>query len=249
MIRKLTTQEIEAAASALVAAEETSLGVEVTMPVVYPDGRAITVVVTVERDAYVVHDAGFGSMYLTGAGVQFSKQIRKRLASMATNYGCEFINGRMMRRASPDEIALAIAMVANASRCVGDEVLEARRRSESDFIVAVTDRLREALGAERVRTNEQFTGESGALYRVHNVILDPAERKAIAFVEPLASRASVSQRFMEFHDLKPVYQSANMYAVTDDDEAVSGPHRMLLQRVCRLVAYSESREAFRPLAA
>jgi len=139
--------------------------------------------------------------------------------------------------------------VANASRSVGDEVLEARRRSESDFIMAVADTLRDAVGSRRVRTNEQFTGESGAHYRVHNVILDPAENEAIAFVEPLASRASVSQRFMEFHDLRPVHQSANMYAVIDDDEAVSGAHKVLLQQVCSLVAYSQSRETFRPLAA
>jgi hypothetical protein len=249
MIRQLTAQEIEAAASALVTAEETNLGVEVTMPVVYPDGRAVTVVVTVESGQYVIHDAGFGSMYLTSAGVQFSKQIRKRLASMAANYGCEFANGRMTRRASSDEVALAIAMVANASRCVGDEVLEARRRTESDFIAAVADSLRDTIGSTRVRTNEQFVGESGAQYRVHNVVLDKTESAAIALVEPLASRASVSQRFMEFHDLAPVHQSAKMFAVIDDNETVSVAHRTLLNQVCSLVAYSESKEAFRPLAA
>lgn len=249
MSRQLTVEEIEAAASALVTAEQTSLGVEVTMPVVYPDGSAVTVVVAAESGEYVVHDAGFGAMYLTSNGVQFSKQIRKRLASMATHYGCEFVDGRMTRRASLEEIALAIAMVANASRCVGDEVLEARRRSESDFIAAVADSLRETIGSKRIRTNEQFTGESGAQYRIHNVVLDRTESDAIAFVEPLSSRSVVSQRFMEFTDLRPLHQNASMYAVADDHEELSAPHRRLLQRVCEVVPYSEARAKFRPLAA
>ncbi len=248
-MRRLTTEEIGSAASALVMAEETSLGVEVTTPVVYPDGRAVTVVVSVDSGEHVVHDAGFGSMFLTSSGIKLSKQIRKRLTSMAEVYGCEFLNGRMTRRADTEHIALAIAMVANASRCVGDEVLEARRRAESDFIVAVTDSLRDVVGGKRLRTNEQYTGESGAHYRVHNVILDNAESDAIAFVEPLSSRSVVSQRFMEFTDLRPLHQGANMYAVADDHEDLSEPHQILLRRVCELVPYSESRERFKPLAA
>ena len=195
MMRRLTTEEIGSAASALVMAEETSLGVEVTTPVVYPDGRAVTVVVSVDSGEHVVHDAGFGSMFLTSSGIKLSKQIRKRLTSMG----------------------------ANASRCVGDEVLEARRRAESDFIVAVTDSLRDVVGGKRLRTNEQYTGESGAHYRVHNVILDNAESDAIAFVEPLSSRSVVSQRFMEFTDLRQLHQGANMYAVADDHEDLSEP--------------------------
>lgn len=248
-MRRLTAEEIESAASALIVAEETSLGVEVTTPVVYPDGRAVTVVVSVESGEYVVHDAGFGSMFLTSSGVKFSKQIRKRLASMAEVYGCEFLNGRMTRKADVDQMALAIAMVANASRCVGDEVLEAQRRAESDFIIAVTDSLREVVGGKRLRTNEQYTGESGAHYRVHNVILDRAESDAIAFVEPLSSRSVVSQRFMEFTDLRPLHQGANMFVVADDLDDLSEPHQNLLRKVCELVPYSKSREIFKPLAA
>lgn len=249
MIRRLTAREIEAVASALIVAEETNLGVEVTTPVVYPGGQPVTVVVAQDGEEYVVHDAGFGAMFLTGSGVRLTKQIRKKLAALAANYGCEFLDGRMRRRSTSDDVPLAIAMVANSSRCVGDELLEVRRRTESEFVAAVSDSLKEVFGGQRIRTNEQFAGESGAQYRIHNVVLDRGESSAIAFVEPLTSRAVVSQRFMEFSDLKPLHQSAHMYVVADDHEVLSPPHERLLRKVCQVVPYSQSREIFEPLAA
>src|SRR5215813_10580707 len=113
--------DIEAATQALIRARNTNLGIEVTMPVVYPNGQLVTVVITVEGGDYLVHDAGQGTMCLTASGARLSVQLEKRLMELAQHYGCEFISGRMSRYARADQLALAIVMVANASRTVGDQ--------------------------------------------------------------------------------------------------------------------------------
>ena len=183
-MRSVTTEEIEAAARALITARQTNLGIELTMPVVYPNGQLVTVAVTIDSGRYLVHDAGFGAMYLTSAGIQMTKQLSQRLAHLAAQYGCEFVGARMQRHCDPDQIAIAAAMVANASRTIGDRALEARHQIESDFRVAVAEKLR-SIGGKRVKDNEQVKGKHGRLYRMPHVVLDASETRPIAFVMAL----------------------------------------------------------------
>jgi len=184
-IRVITPEEIEVTARAIVSAKTTSLGIEVTTPVVYPNGDLVTVAVTIEGGEYVVHDAGFGAMYLNSAGVRLTRQLARRFTELAARYGCEFIGGRMTRRCSPEHVAMAAVMVANASRTIGDQALEIRRQAESDFRTAVADRIRDIAGSKRVRENEQVQGESGRKYRIPSLILDNSQSYALAFVVPL----------------------------------------------------------------
>lgn len=124
-MHRLTPSEIEAAARALVTARETALGVEVTTPVIYPNGDCVNVTVSVEGSDYLVHDSGLGAMYLTTEGAKMTRQLSRRLSAIATRYQCEFIDGRMMRRCNADDAAVAAILVANASRSVGDHAVEA----------------------------------------------------------------------------------------------------------------------------
>lgn len=246
MTRLLKPAEIEAAAQALVSARETNLGIEVSLPVVYPNGEAVTVVVTVEGGEYLVHDAGFGTMYLTSAGVDLTRNLAKRLAGLAARYGCDFINGRMSTRCTADQLAVAIAMVANASRTVGDHIAEVRRHTESDFAMAVTSRLQDAVG-KRLRAQETVTGASGRRYKVGNIILDAHEHHPIAFVESFASRATVANHFMEFSDLRDAYEHTLNLSVYDENERFPDTDLRLLRQVSDVVGFNESRRKVREL--
>jgi hypothetical protein len=215
MLRRLTPEEIEAASRALVTARASTLGVEITTPVIYPNGQCVTVAVTIEGAEYVVHDAGLGSMYLTAEGVRISRELRDRLTALAARYGCDFIEGRMSRRCSADDVSVAAMLVANASRSIGDQAAEIRRQSESQFRYAVTERIRESVG-KRLRENESFKGASDHTYRVSNVVLDEHEKQPIAFVVPLASRTSVPTLFRELFDLKAAFPSVVNDTVYDE---------------------------------
>ena len=249
MTRLLDPSDLEAASRALITACETNLGIEVTMPVVYPDGQAVNVVVTVEGGDYVVHDAGFGAMYLTNAGVRFTKQLRQPLRGLASHYECDFIEGRMSRRCTADQAAIAIALVANASRSVGDQSLETHRRAEGDFITSLSDSLREIGGPSRLRTSEGIKGKSGRTYHVRNVILDPSQETPVAFVEAIANRASVANRFMEFHDLRGEYGATTNISVYDVHENLPRADISLLREVSEPLTFNESRKWFREMTA
>jgi hypothetical protein len=239
VMHRLTSKEIEAASRALVSARETVMGVEITTPVIYPNGECVTVNVTMEGGEYIVHDAGLGAMYLTAEGVRMSRHLSERLAALAAHYECEFIEGRMMRRCSTDEVAIAAMLVANASRTVGDQAIEVRRQSESEFRYAVSERVRDLVGS-RWRENQLFHGASGRAYRIGNVILDPAEAAPIAFVFALSSRSTVPNQFTEMYDLRAahplitndsVYNDAGDFRVREDG--------WLLEKVSVLIPFSE----------
>jgi len=234
--------ELETAARALVSARRTNLGIEVTMPVVYPNGQMITVVITTEQGDYVVHDAGTGAMCLTASGARLSTQLERRLAELAQHYGCEFIDGRMMRRASEAQLALAIVMVANASRTVGDQSIYVRRQQDADFREAVTERVRELVG-KRLRSGEDVRGFSGRLYRPA-IILDKAERARVAFVLPLATRSVVQAHFAEFWDLQKIHPNVANESVYDEHGGFRQEDLTLLREVTALTPFRDLRERF-----
>lgn len=125
-----TLLDVERAVRALTRAEVTSLGIEVTLPVIYPSGRNVVVVVEPGETESLLHDSGFGSMCLLEEGIQLNNQLRRRLGRLARNYGCAFADGRVSRVVENEHLAVGVALVANASRSVGDVALEARRHIE-----------------------------------------------------------------------------------------------------------------------
>ena len=132
-ISKLSVSDLEAASRSLIKARETNLGYEVELPVVYPNGQCVAVVINVSGGAYVVHDAGHGALNLTEAGLSLTKQLTERLRRLADAYGCEFVSGRMTKSCTEQQLAIAIALVANASRAVGDQIFEQREGRLRDF--------------------------------------------------------------------------------------------------------------------
>jgi hypothetical protein len=207
--------EIEAGARALTSARKTALGVEVTTPVVQPNGECVTVLVAPEGDGYVVHDAGLGSMYLTSEGIRLTRETISRLSIVAARYDCQLQGGRMMRQCAPDDVPVSIMLVANASRSAGDMAAEARRQIEGQFRYVLTERVREIVG-DRLRENESFKGRSGTIYRVANTILDAQAREPIAFIVPLASRSSVATQFRELFDLQAAFPAVMRESVYDE---------------------------------
>jgi len=247
--RPIAPEELEAACRALVSARRTNLGVEVTLPVIYPTGQAVRVVVAAESGAYVVHDASHGALCLASAGVRFTRGIEARLARMRESFGCEFVSGRVSTRCREDQLAVAIALVANASRGVGDEARSATATAARDFAAKLDGALRAVFG-RRLRAQQEIVADSGKAYRVSHVLLDRAERGYVAFIEPAASPAIVPRRVAEFLDLRDEYPEVAREAVYDDGEEANwdGANLLLLQKVSNPVPFSNSAPRLRALA-
>ena len=215
MTQALLPSEVEAEARALIIARESSLGVEVTTPIAYPNGDLVTVIVAPEADGYTVHDAGLGAMFLTGEGVRIDRDMVARLIQAAKRYDCGYSSGRIARATARDGVPESLMLVANASRSIADLSIEVRRQAESDFRYVLAEKVREIAG-RRVRENEVFTGKSTTPYRVANTILDKAAREPIGFVIPLPARSSVAPQFRQLFDLQAAYPSIIRLAVYNE---------------------------------
>lgn len=152
MTKDLTAAEVEAAVRGLSVAHVTNLGIEVTLPVMFPGGDLINIVVTQDGDGFLVHDGSAAVMFLASIGVRFTADARRKARPLVAKYGCELSGDRVMRRCSREQIAVVSAMVANASRAIGDQAIEVRRRVEHDFREALTERVRSLVG-KRARVN------------------------------------------------------------------------------------------------
>jgi hypothetical protein len=187
-------------------------------------------------------------MNLTSAGVTINKQLARRLTQIAIHYGCEFAGKRMQRRCSSNQIAIAAAMVANASRSVGDQVLEIRRQTESDFRIAVADKLR-SLAGSRIRENQSIKGKSGRSYRMPHLVLDRSEARAIAFVVALPNRNLVLSHFGEFWDIKGAFPDVANDSIYDENSDFKDEDRRLLEQVSNVFAFSQSNRRISELLA
>jgi hypothetical protein len=167
--KALTPGDIEVAVRDLIVAERINLGVEVTVPVAYGDGELVSVVVEHGRGEYTIHDSAFSAMRLSGAGVNFTPNVIRRMSEFAQRYHCQFADGRVFAKASADDVARVVCLVANAARAVADYKYEIRQQTEADFRVIVFDKLREIVG-ERAHEADEFRGKSGRLYRIPFVL-------------------------------------------------------------------------------
>lgn len=237
--RRLTSADLESVSRALITARETNLGIEVQLPVVYPNGQCVSVVVTVVGGNYVVHDAGFGAMALTASGVDLTKALAHKLARLGKDYGCEFIDGRMSRACAETQLPIAIALVANASRAVGDQFFEQRERKIRDFRREVSLALTRALPDDRVRML-QVVGSSGTTYKVSHVVLSPDKSRQLAFVEPIPDQQTVDRKFREFSDISATqdYEDVARIAVYDDRSQWREGDLAVLGRVSNIVPFS-----------
>jgi Domain of unknown function DUF1828. len=248
MTKELTVSEIETAVRGLSVARATSLGIEITLPVLFPGGDLVTV--TVNRDGeseFIVHDSSAAMMFLASVGITLSSDTKKRLRHVVAKYGCEMAGDRVMRRCTRDQIGVAATIVANASRAIGDHALELRRRVEHEFRELVTDRVRAVVG-NRIRLNEQVIGASGRSYRVSNVILAAKEETAIAYIEPIATRSAVANHFAEFADLDE-NQKVEKISVFDENSDIRPEDVKLLSKVGNVVPLMESEKHLRRFAA
>lgn len=244
---EMKASDVEKAVRALVTAQRTNLGIEVTVPVAYGDGELASVVIETTQDGLLVHDAGFSAMRLTSAGISLSRNVAARLADFCRRYHCSFSEGRVYSRATPDGVAQVACLVANASRSVADYVYEIRRQSEYDFRAIVFERIREAVGS-RVRETEEFVGHSGRRYRVP-IVLDPTQSKPQLFVATLAHRQNVPPNFAMLYDLKKPYPSVEQDAIYDETADIREEDRALVESVGAAVfALMETPLRFRAIA-
>jgi hypothetical protein len=246
----LTAQDLEAASRTLVRVDQSNLGFEVQLPVIYPNGDFATVVVAPDGDRFYVHDAGFAAMALANHAVRMTAKLKARVVELSKHYGCEFLHERMARSASHDELALAIAVVANASRTIADQLLQIHAQPIMSFKQTVIERVKEYVGSSRVRENEPVIGDSGTEYHVGAAVLDQTLAKPVALVEAVRDMDGVNKRFREFYDISLVPKLSDMARIVlyDEKADLRQGDLLVLQNVSNVVRLSDVEARLRHLA-
>jgi hypothetical protein len=246
MATQLKAADVEKAVRALITAEKTNLGIEVTLPVAYGDGELASVVVEREGDGFVAHDAGFSAMRLSSAGVSLSRHVVHRLNEYAQRYRCVFAEGRVSAQAEMDDMAQVVCLVANASRSVADYAYEIRRQADFDFKSTVFEKLREIVG-DRIREADEFRGKSGRLYRLP-IVLDRARARPQNFLATLSHRQMVAASFAMLFDLGGAYPSIERDAVYDDTADLRDEDRNFLSTAgAHVIGFMEAELRFREM--
>ncbi len=249
-MQTIDPEVIRSGLNALIDIRRTNLGCEVQLPLFYPDGGSVTVTVAAERGDYVVHDSGSGAMFLNANGLQLTKKLSEKITSLVGMYGCEFSGGRVARRCTPDDVGVCAAIVANASRAVGDQVLQRPLIPMIDFRREVLSRVRGIVGEARFRENEEIVGESGYAYRISAVILDRAEALPISFVEPVKDHDTATKKFREFWDISRSARFGGVKRISlfDDQRNWDKSDLILLQEVSNVVRLSDADQRMTELA-
>lgn len=247
---KIAAKDLEAACRALVRVQPSSLGYEVQLPVIYPNGDFVTVVVAPNDNRFLVYDAGFAAMTLASHGVRMTLKMKSRIAELSKHYGCEFLNERMSRIATIDELPVAVAVVANASRTIADQLLQIHPQPILSFKQTVIERVKEFVGSTRVRENELVIGNSGTEYHIGAAVLDRHLSKPVAYVEAVRDMEGVNKRLREFYDISLVPELADMSRIVlyDDAAQLRQGDLLVLQNVSNVVRFSDAEARLRPLA-
>lgn len=244
MPKILSADDIERGIRALITAEQTNLGIEVAVPVVYGDGELVTVVVDQSGPQLLVHDASFSAMRLAKHGVDLTPLVRHRLAEFAQRYQCAFSDGRVFAPATPENVANVVSLVANAARSVGDYVYELRQHIDRDFRLIVFDKLREIVG-ERAHEPDEFRGKSGRRYRLP-FVLNENKTKPQNFISTVASRSTITLSFGALYDLGLAFPETERDAIYDDEAGLKDEDRTFLRSAkAEVFGWTEAERRFR----
>lgn len=247
-VPNITAKDLEAACRALVRVETSNLGFEVQLPVIYPNGDFVSVVVAPSGDRFNVHDAGFAAMTLANHAIRLTSKLKSKIVNLSRHYGCEFSDERMTRLATIDELPLAVAVVANASRTIADQILQVHTQPIFSFKQTVIERVRDFVGTSRVREDELVIGESGTEYHIGAAVLDRDRTRPVAYVEAVRDMEGVNKRFREFYDISLVPELSAMTRIVlyDDAADLRQGDLLVLQNVSNVVRFSDVEARFRP---
>lgn len=247
----LEATAIKAAICNLTSVEVTNQGLEVTLPQMYHSGLSVAVIVSAERDGFTVHDNSYAAMLLANLGISPTQKLSEILRPQIAAYGCELNDLRVSKRcADISELGSAMTLVGCASRLIADQALKTDRSPLHDFKSSLLNKIVEAVGTARVRTNEEVSGHLGSKYRVSALILDSLLSKPVAFVEPIADREAIARRFKQFYDLKltPDHADIERIAVYDESNPIPAGDALLMQEVGNLIRFSDTATRFKAWA-
>lgn len=217
--------------------------IRLTTTTLLPSGALVEVLVRRDgSDHYSLSDDGsaYADLAALGHGALTSAD-RRRGGDIAGKFGLTFSGEAfLLREITLDQIAAAIAYVAEASRLWASEVAAAgQKRRERDLGAIVEQRLRLILPTAQISRECEVVGASTKRHRFDMVVELPGDRHAvIELVSPHPN--SVAATHLKLFDVKEGKPEWWREVVTERLADWSAPDMALLNRVASHVRDRES---------
>jgi len=229
---------------------ESNLGIEVSLPALYPNGDHVVVILReIDQDNVLLHDGGFSLQAISSMGLNLQKNAIKHIKEYSSMMGCSFEDGRVMRKCEPFRVAAAAMTVSNVCLYVASQ-FQVMQETKKDFDLIVKDALCKNLSDGLVAPNYSIFGASGGKYSVTAAIIAPNKDVPRAIVEAIATPKSVNGRFRHLYDImaNTEHLDVERIAVYDDNEDFHQHDYLLLQDVSNVVAFSDIQKRVRAYA-
>ena len=232
-------EDIKMHAAAMLGCSETNLGTEISTPLSYPDGEAISVFVFEKSGVATIHDGGMAAYNLAKSGQSYTKSIAAKSSTFAGMYGCEVRDQRVHRYCDVSKVSEAIYTVASVCSFIGS-LLPLDDKAKADFEAKVLATLGSDFPIEQLDLKPKHIGETGKIYNATAAIIDKITGDDIVLIEAVSNSRSVNSKFRAFYDIRnnPLYKSLDRISVFDDDEVFPEGDIPLLQDVSNVVPFS-----------
>ena len=239
------SEAVEATARQLVAFHRRGQSSFINLPLLYPDGSAVTLKIDPIAGGIRVSDNGFAYREVESIGAESS--FPKTAQTVTEEAGVEFSKHVVFVDTEPEALFRAICDVAAATWRIADGVY--RRVAERDE-VEIEDHLRKRLasvfGAQRLKPVHKLKGASSSEWDVSAVVQIDGHS---AVFQAVGSHANSIYRVTSaFHDLAALDHAPTLVAVVRDKLSL-GPRIGLLSQVGRVIEDRQSDDVFERAAA
>jgi hypothetical protein len=243
MIQTLTEIATEVA-RALVRITARQESARLSLPLLYPGGSMVGVEISRLRDGFLVSDGGAGRRE---AGLLGGERSFVQLApDVATSYGVRFDHNMFFDiNVERDELAVAVAAIANASKAAVEATAAKLAAVEhADYQAMLWEKLERVFTKTRLIKEIEFKGKS-ELWDFDAAIQTGKQLSLFEVVTPYAN--SVNGAVIKFVDVKDLGEEApsRIAALTNKDKT---PHLAVLASTARWIAANANDEVYRQAA-
>lgn len=222
--------------------------VRVVTQCLYPSNELVQVVVRGGTDTFVVSDEGNAFRELSAVGVEINKSDYS-LRKLVDERGLLLTDGVIASpRVNAEELGIAIAMVANASKEMAEWLFSHSRIKRDRNFKSVLQQFLKARFNDHVK-HEAIVGASNKEHKFENLIVFPNGKRLI--VDPVMHDAnSINARLVANLDVRSAkYEDLEQRLVYDDREDWKPDELNLLQVGATVIPFSRASQAFERFSA
>lgn len=239
------SEVVESAARQLVSVRQLGDSSYVNLPLFYPSGGAVTIVIGRAEGGFRVSDGGFAYRELEMIGAEH--MFGRNAESFATAIEAKHDKRQLYMIANVDQLVGAIAEIGSASARLAHKVADkVTARNEAEIAAALYDRLVKVFGPARVEPEAKLVGASTKEWDLSALVR--LDDRMIAFEAVANHHSSVYSATTMFHDLALLERQPVRVAVVRDKKAM-GAYLGMLSQAAHVIQDNQPDQTFEQVAA